>query len=262
MKKRILIISLVLVTLSLAAFSFINPDTTPKPKDGLSSHLLDIEIPNIKNETKEPIEFFYFVGSRFDAIKKSDVNQAKSIHDFISDEDSKQIASIYSTELILIINDRQSEFREYGTDENLTKNQLKLLQSVDYSKHFLIKTNYQNSASDYDDFGPHYTIVPEKQATYTNGKDALLKYLKDNKSKDTDFIDKKKLQFVKVTFTITDNGNLTDVKLDRSSGYPQIDLELVELIKNIPGLWEPAENENGEKIEQELVFSFGLADGC
>jgi TonB family protein len=268
MKKRILIFSLVLVTLSFAAFSFINSNNSKINQKGIASNSLNnTDKPLTETKTKEPLKFFYFVSPRFESIKKSDVNKARSIRDFISEEDDQQIASVYSTEVILIKNDIQTDIREYGTGETLTDKQIELLQSVDYSKHFLVRTNYKDkskSTTDSEDhfFSPHYTVVPEKQAAYMDGNDALIKYLKDNKSKDTDFIDSKTLQFVKVSFTITTEGRLKQVNLDRSTGYQQLDFELLELIKNIPGQWKPAENANGEKVEQELVFSFGLADAC
>jgi hypothetical protein len=36
---------------------------------------------------------------------------------------------------------------------------------------------------------------------------------------------------------------------------------MMELIQMTPGQWQPAENELGEKVDQELVVSFGLI-GC
>ena len=47
-----------------------------------------------------------------------------------------------------------------------------------------------------------------------------------------------------------------------TTGYPSIDEKFIELIKNIPGKWIPAENAKGEKMEQEFVFTFGPADRC
>jgi hypothetical protein len=47
-----------------------------------------------------------------------------------------------------------------------------------------------------------------------------------------------------------------------TTGYPSLDKKLMTLIKNIPGKWTPAENIKGEIMEQELVFTFGSADGC
>ena len=93
----------------------------------------------------------------------------------------------------MVINDKRTHFREYGTEENLTSEQLNLLQSIDYSKHFVMKAFYEDNNSEHHDFNPHYTVVPEIQATYSEGNKALLKYFKENKSKDKQFIDEKKM---------------------------------------------------------------------
>jgi hypothetical protein len=47
-----------------------------------------------------------------------------------------------------------------------------------------------------------------------------------------------------------------------TTGYSSLDDKFIELIKNIPGLWIPAENSKGEHVDQELVFTFGPANGC
>ncbi|WP_400077834.1 hypothetical protein [Winogradskyella sp. R77965] len=47
-----------------------------------------------------------------------------------------------------------------------------------------------------------------------------------------------------------------------TTNYVSIDENLMETIKNIPRKWVPAENADGEKMEQELVFTFGPRNGC
>lgn len=260
MKKRLIIFSLIAVTVSIAAYSFINRDAK------VVAETINLNDDSIKNtvivKNKKPLNFFFYLGSRFESIKKSDITKATSIYDFISAEDKKQIKKLNATELILVVDDKRTNMREYGTEENLTHAQLQLLQSLEYSKHFVMKAIYENNDSEYHDFNPHYTIVPETQATYEAGNNILLKYLKENKSKDTRFIDEKKMQAVKISFTIDANGNMTHVNLDRTTGYPELDLELKELLKNAPGRWIPAKNQTGNSVEQELVLSFGLANSC
>ena len=260
MKKRIIIFSLIAVTVSIAAYSFINRES----KVINNTTELELNLPNTPAlvKDKEPLDFFFYIGSRFESIKKSDITKATSIYDFISEEDKKLIKKLHATELIIIINDKRTNIREYSTKADLTKEQLQLLQSMDYSKHFVMKAIYENYDSEHHDFNPHYTVVPETQATYSEGNKALLQYLKENKSKDTRFIDEKKMQAVKVSFTITARGTMTNVTLDRTTGYPQLDLELKELIKTTSENWIPAKNQVGENVDQELVLSFGLADSC
>ena len=108
---------------------------------------------------------------------------------------------------------------------------------------------------------PYLTIVPEKQAEYSEGKEALMKYLKENSEDARAHIIPEKLQPAKLYFTVTKNGTIAHVRLDRSSNYPVVDKRMIDLITNLPGKWEPAENLKGEKVDQELVISFGLI-GC
>ena len=60
---------------------------------------------------------------------------------------------------------------------------------------------------------------------------------------------------------ITTDGTVSDVILESTSGYDSIDDKMIELIKSMPGKWNAATDSQGEKVEQELVYSFGLV-GC
>ncbi|MEL7004496.1 MAG: hypothetical protein AAFN93_17445 [Bacteroidota bacterium] len=64
-----------------------------------------------------------------------------------------------------------------------------------------------------------------------------------------------------MSFTVTKNGTLENVRLTATSGYPSVDELMVELIDSLPAKRNPAENSEGEKVDQELVFFFGLM-GC
>ncbi|NRA13774.1 MAG: hypothetical protein HRT57_17675 [Crocinitomicaceae bacterium] len=65
----------------------------------------------------------------------------------------------------------------------------------------------------------------------------------------------------KAFFTVTKEGKITNIRLDSSSGHVSIDVKMIKLIKSIPDEWEPAKNSKGEKVDQELVYSFGIK-GC
>ena len=270
MKKSIIILSAVIITLGLMAFSVINwnDSDTVQLKTRVSKGVA-VNLPAMEKKEKNIFtDFIYGVGPRFSPIKKSDVDKARSINDFYDEEHMQSIVSIKSVSVILIINDKQSDIRETGYSEELTSAQLKLLQSSDYSTNFIIRTDYrkrnketgriENSYST-----PYLTVVPEKQAEYVNGKDALMKFLINN-SKEAiarAFVDEDKLQPAKLFFTVTKNGTIENVHLDRSSNYPSVDKFMIELIKKLPAEWKPAENHKGEKVDQQLVVSFGLM-GC
>ena len=110
-------------------------------------------------------------------------------------------------------------------------------------------------------FSPHLTIVPEMQAVYVSGKNSLIEYLKENSKEETSFVLKDKLKAGKLYFTVTKEGKISNAKVRATSGYPSIDEKMIELITNSPGKWEPAKNSEGKKVDQVLVFSFGII-GC
>lgn len=112
-------------------------------------------------------------------------------------------------------------------------------------------------------YPPYLAAVPEKQAEYEGGREALTQYLKEN-SKEAEaraMVQMNELPPFKLLFTVTKKGFIENVKLDGTSGYLSIDNTMIELITKAPGKWEPAENSKGEKVDQDLVVAFGLT-GC
>lgn len=107
----------------------------------------------------------------------------------------------------------------------------------------------------------HLAVVPEKQAEYEGGKGALMNHLKENSKEARTSQQMDELKPFKLFFKVTKKGAIENIKLDGTSGYLSIDNTMMELITNAPGKWEPAENAKGEKVDQELVVSFGLT-GC
>lgn len=266
MKKSILILCVALTILSLTAYGYINMNDFETDQE---KSFVNEDIPNEaeKNTKKEIfIDFIYDVGPRFGPIKKDLVDNAKTIDAFFDEEQIQAIFSLNSVSIIMIIDDKQSDIRETGNSFELTDAQIKLLQASNYSSSFLIRAEYQQKNKEtgeleYSYSTPHLTIVPEKQATYVNGKDELKKYLKENSEESRVNVDPDKLKPAKLYFTVTKEGTIKNIKLDRSSGYPEVDKKMIELISKAPGKWLPAENIKGEKVEQELVVSFGLM-GC
>ena len=264
MKKRILIFSAILIILSLTAYGFTKWNDAVAEQNNEIAKLDKQVVKKLYN--KEAPRFFYAVGTRFGAIKKEDIDKAKSIDDFLDVEQMDKIVYLKSTSVIIIINDEQSEIRESGNSKTLNRAQLKLLQSSDYSTNFIVRVEYRQMNKEIGELEdsystPHLTIVPEKQAVYVSGEDALIDYLRKNSKEPVALVDEDKLKPAKLYFTVTKEGAISNLKLDRTSGDTSIDAKMVELIKNLPGKWEPAENSKGKKVDQELVFSFGLM-GC
>lgn len=270
MKKRIIIFSTILIILSLILLGFANWNTIKTDKVELSNeNPIALKSQNLnKILNKRVPDLYYGVDARFAAVKKSDVHKATTIYDFLNEGEKQQIEHINSVKLILVENNQLSEKRAYGENEYLTDDQIKLLKSTDYFSHFTIRTDFKAKNKDTGKmeerfFGPHITVVPDKQASYVDGKDALIKYLKDGSKASMNVIKDEKLGSIKIAFIVTKDGTISNVEHDAmTTEYQSIDDTLIELIKNIPGKWIPAQNEQGEKMNQELVFTFGPRNGC
>lgn len=267
MKKNILIFCTVITILSLIIFGFINRNDSVTYPIEIASNAVDSDAFVVEDFNMKVFDdFIYDVGPRFWPIKKIDVDKARSIIDFLPTEQTQWVVNYNSVVVIIIKEDWNSNIVEIGNSGVLTDAQVKLLQSLDYSTNFKIRADYLGKNMDTgnleDSYStPHLTIVPEKQAVYVSGKDALIEYLKENSKKSRINVQAEKLQPARLFFTVTKNGAIENVKLDRTSNYPSVDKTMIELIIKAPGKWEPAENSKGEKVDQELVISFGLM-GC
>ena len=271
MNKTSIIIRTTRTLLIILAFSLISCNKTIKTDDLNSSNsnafaLVDSSIET--NTNKNSPDLYFGINSRGAAIKKTDVDKATTIYAFLNEEEKKQIIHLNSVEIIIIKNGRRTDTREYGESNQLTDAQIKLLRSADLFTQFSIRTDFKAKNTktgrlEERFFNPHLTIVPEKQATYVNGKEALINYLKDNSKKNMNVIKGNNLGAVMLYFTVTKNGTVSNVYQElMKTGYPSIDKKFIELIKNIPGQWIPAKNAKGAPIDQELVFTFGPRDGC
>ena len=266
MKKSILIFCIALTTMSLMAFGFINWNDPEKDLVETSVIKVGAFDKQFINDKARP-DFFYDVDSRYrGTISKEDLDKVSSMADFLPKEQIKSIVSFHSVTIIFIDDNYESIISEAGESGVFNAAQLKLLQSAAYSTNILIRAEYQEkneyTGQLYDNYTtPHLTVVPEKEAVYVSGKDALIEYLKENSKDQTTIVTEDKLQPGKVCFTVSRNGTISNVNLSATSGYPSVDKTMIELITHAPGKWEPAANSKGEKVDQELVFSFGIV-GC
>ncbi len=232
----------------------------------------NIEPTTIVRDTVEKIEkanepFNYNIGSRFEPKKKSEILQSITVHNYLSPFESLEIEHFESVELIKIINNQQSDIRVSNNSQYFNDEQIGFLKKLDYSDHYIVRVNYniKNTGSgkfEANHFGPHFTVVPETQASFKEGKEALLNYFKSKNNSLPKNIDTKRFRSTKFYFTITRNGTISNLKSDWSTGYFEIDTQLLDLISKTNGLWNPAKNSKGEKVEQELVLTFGLPGGC
>ena len=269
MKKNILILGIAIATLSLTAFGIINSKDSETNKEIASNNqpvTYEKEVREDFNLSPYP-DFVYNVDSRFmSTITKEDLHKAKSILDFLPKEQTDPVFKYKSVSVIILDDNKPTDKKEVGDSEVFTDAQIELIKSIDYSTNFVIWADFQEMNNDVNHlvnnyFSPHMTVVPENEAAYINGEQVLIDYLRENSIEKTTIVNKKKLGSGKIFFTVTKDGNISDVKLRSTSGSPSIDLYMIELVKSIPGSWEAATNSIGQKVDQELVFSYGTM-GC
>lgn len=267
MKKTLIISSAILVALGLTAFGVADYKSSEKcnadkPEDGITLK---------KKETKDDVEtapdFYFGFGPRFKAVHKEEVYAATNIADFLEEKYMKNIVSIKSVSIIIIEKEAQSHIRADGKSKKFSAKQLKLLRSFDYSSNFTVQIDAIHKSPEtgiVEDghYGPHLTIVPEKQASYNDGNNALIAFLKEKTEENLPILDPKMMRPSKFYFTISKEGKIKNISEHNTTGYPSIDAKILKTIKQLPGTWTPAENALGEKVEQELVFTFGPEGGC
>lgn len=266
MNQRILIFCAAFFAISLTSFGFIKwKDASPvaKADSGSSGLIFDHRFLS----TGTDFEFAYSVDPRFlNTVTREELEKAQSITDIISTRDDAYIESYYNIQLSTFFEDRANEVNVQGENEVLTDAQIQLLRSMDYTSSFYITGNVKKRDAAtgqlvVDTLVNYMTVLPKQPAAYESGKGALIAYLKEQSSDVIAMAREGQLKPGKISFTVTKAGEIGPVQLTSTSGYTAIDEKMLALIREIPGSWKVATNSKGEKVDQELVFSFGLM-GC
>ncbi|WP_299277686.1 hypothetical protein [uncultured Psychroserpens sp.] len=266
MKKTITISGITLIILCILVYGALNLDhkNVNYAKD-LNNGLNPVTEPTKTSVNKNNQRFFYSVGNRYDVIKKSDLLKAKSIKDFLRKEQMPPLDSYQFISMIVVKDNKQTDEIAMRKTDKLSKSQIELLKSANFSTHILIRSDYENISEEtlqtkYGYWCPHLTIVPEQQAKYIYGQDALVSYLEENGEAVLESIDENKFKSVSVYFTVTKEGLISNTRMESNSNHPKVDEKIIELITGSSGQWVPAKNIKGEDVDQELVFS--LSTGC
>lgn len=266
MKNKTLIIGSLIIVFGLTAFSFLS-NTTPE-KD--IAELATNDVPDMETlmgpKLEPSIPFIYGVNTRYTSMRKGTLNEATSYEDFIGDAHAQRIVSYKSISVIVL--DLNGEILVTMTNKGgkLNNAQKELLKSAHYSTNLRIWADYDEKNIDsgiveYSHWGNYITVVPETQATYSEGRTALVDYLKAKTNAQVAQVKADQLQMGQLYFTVSKVGTVEDVEVTSSCGYPEIDAAFIELITNAPGTWAPAEDAKGDTVEQTFVFSYGRG-GC
>ena len=268
MKQRILLSCALLGVLSLAAFGFINKEEEKQCEDKqIDASFQESFVYDLFLNKKNDAAFVYKIDNRFFAsIDKEKLDKAQSILDIFTPRHERSTISYYNITISTYHENYEMQLKQRGENEVLTDGQIQLLQSLDYGESFYITGNTKRkgeacNVTFEDTMVLYLTVVPSKAALYTAGDDDLITYLKKGSKEAIAIAHKDQLQPGKISFKISKDGTLGEVKLTDSSGYDSIDEKMLELIQEMPGSWQAATNAKGEKVDQELTFFFGEI-GC
>lgn len=268
MKKNIILLGAVLVVFTLAIFGFNNrKESAEDTAEVVTNSTVSIDELKEKNNNVALVpDFFYDLGTQFNGITKAELSQLTSFNDLIGDEHIQRIIKYSLLSVTLLEGNEQTDVKFSGLTGSFTLEQLNLLKSLDYSDNVMVRANYtekwpEAEKAEESYWSPYLTVVPKKQAEYIPGKEAFIQYLKTNNRMNTVYVQRSQLKSGKLFFTVTKDGIIENAEVINTSGYTEIDEKMMELINNTQGKWTPAETIDGEKVDQELVISFG-GRGC
>ncbi len=209
-------------------------------------------------------EIFYLLKGRpHRTITQGRLLDAQSLDELFPDYPYQWIKSYNSVKISHSSFDQT--LSEAGTDQRINKAQKKLLQSAELSSEITIEVNYQTENSvtqelDDREMKITFVIIPEFEAQYPGGEEELERFLKVNSQSKITPEQQQDLWMARVSFWVDEKGKPGNSELVISSGYPDLDDDLIKLVKKMPN-WEPAKDANGENVRQKLYLLIGT-DGC
>jgi hypothetical protein len=152
-----------------------------------------------------------------------------------------------------------------GISDVLNQEQKELIRLADLSSDIAVIVTYipnnslkNNPAKQYDF---KVTIMPDKNAIYSEGVEQLNQYLQENSIANIKAGSFTGYDLTAIKFTITEQGDISDIKVAMPSKDTKIDKMLVEAISKMPS-WKPAAFSNGLKVKQDFVLTIGNMENC
>lgn len=152
-----------------------------------------------------------------------------------------------------------------GISDVLNQEQKELIRLADRSSDIAVSVTYlpnnslkNNTAKQYDF---KVTVLPDKNADYAEGAEQLIQYLQENSIVNIEAGSFTGYDLTAIKFTITEQGNISDIQVALPSKDTKIDEMLVAAISKMPS-WKPAEFSNGLKVKQNFVLTIGNMENC
>ena len=275
MKMKTFIAGIGLVTATFIAYGCVNNPQGIEKDRASTNNVID----SISDSTNtEELKVWYAVQSRFTkSLVKEKLNGVEKLDDFIEYYPVNWIEKYDS--VVLTAYQEEQKTSLVSKNNVLTKSQIKLLSSLDYSSRIEVNVFYKEKnvvtkKMESSQMRRSFTIVSKYPAEYKTGYDSLIYYLRTNSENDIELSKVAPLKVgpdsleipgpVSVLFVVNEEGKTENVRIERTSGDANTDALLQKLVANMP-LWNPAKDANGKFVKQECSFSvteskFGV--GC
>lgn len=187
-------------------------------------------------------------------IKKEKISDIKELSDINPRFPASWIREYVSVNLSVIQNGRI--LTAEGTGFELNKAQLQILKMGETGADISVAINYypnNNLPKEVKEMDFTFAIAPDIDAQFQGGKAELQAYLKENAIDRLPEMSEIELHQAKISFTISQNGDVTNAKVLERSHSEKIDGLLLSTIKNMPK-WIPAKNADGTNVSQNFEF--------
>jgi TonB family protein len=231
---------------------------------------LQVDFATMSNEPsaesiRENLRYEVYLFNPYGApISRTELSAAKSMVDLMKEYPSSWVSNYISTEVSVVSNGEEKTAK--GSDGTLNEAQRALLKVADFNTKININVKYkqENSATrkiEENNLNYLISVIPDTEATYSAGRDALKDYLKKNAMDLIPDADLKDLKEGTVHFTINEKGQVEGVELIEGTGKSTVDQLLLNAIGKMPK-WKPAKDAKGTAVKQQFSFSAGNRFGC
>ena len=216
-----------------------------------------------KKELREKVLTFDVGGVYKEGTTQTTLSEAEIISDIISNYPTK----VTTVKTGIEVSDGMNSQSAIGSGEQLTTEQKALLNSASLGDELVLTINFNavnviTGKSEERELRIGFTVIPEIEAVYAEGKEALVTYLQEYSDSIIPEEIKKEFEFAYVEFVVNETGGIEDVHVKVTTNYDDIDKQLMDFISAMSD-WKPAQNAQGEFVKQRFEFSISTNEnGC
>jgi len=236
------------------------------PKKGITLIILLLIIPGLafsQGRLENELPFEVNLVHPYLSISAGQLSRAQTLADLNWRYKTEWISEYRSVDIETI--HRGKVKHTISKNDILTRAQKDAMRTADTGADIVVTVNYipENTLAQKDpkELRFTFTIDPAKNAQFPDGQQEMDQYLRE---KVIDLIPTgyfRGFAMAAVTFTVNEEGEITDVQLFESSKDTSIDQLLLKAIREMP-CWEPAEYGNGLRVGQELALTVGNMENC